>query len=274
MVDVPVDDDGGWSLALQALCRPHPAAVDQLCATAGRIRATGAQLFEVVSGTPATSYGARLTFRPGVDQRAFDAAAGLSDHPWGPPDWIGVRTRPDGAVHCKAYHRHPPQLAFAQVHRGLPPGSEPVMAALDGGSVEVYAVFPGQISWETFGRQCLVPFGGTPAEPGVRLTARARGFGVSVKQLDETIEAISLFAFAEALPNDDQVTASWLAQLSSDEADQHDVAMGAVASLGKIIGRRHALLAWTYERSGLAGRAASLRAPLAPPTPAARSADL
>ena len=268
-----MDDDRIWTLALRALGRPHPGAVDQLGVTVRRLRATGSQLFEVISGTPAATYGARLTFRPGADERAFAQAAGLADHPWGPPDWIGVRTKPDGAVQCKAYHRYPPRLSFAQVHRGLPPGTEPVMAALDGERLEVYAVYSGQISWETFGRQCLAAFDGRPVDAGMRLAARARGFGVSVKQFDGNIEAISLYAFSPALPNDDQVTTSWIAQLEADEADQYDVATGAAASLGKVIGRRHALLAWTYEPSGFVGRAASLRAPGTPTPPLVRSDD-
>ena len=57
-------------------------------------------------GTPASRYGARVTFEGRGEARAALAATfGIGRHPWGTPDWVGVRVRPDGTRGVKAYHR-------------------------------------------------------------------------------------------------------------------------------------------------------------------------
>ncbi len=248
-----------WHLALSALAGAHADATQSLIATVDRLRAAGGALFEVISGAPALRYGARLTFRPVGDRAAFAVAGGLADHPWGPPDWIGVRTSADGTTRAKAYHRRPPSLDAAIVHRGLPPGSEPVMASLDGDAIEVYAVHGGQLRWDAWVARCL------PIEPDVpptfTLVARARGFGLSVRQVAGEVSAVTLFAFPAALPPDERVTAEWTSRLSAADAVAHETALAAVASLGHRVGRRYGLLGWTYELRGFVGRAASLRCP-------------
>ena len=88
-----------WALSLPVLAGRHTDAVPELVERVAELRAAGARLFEVIVGTPVDAYGARLTFRfGGGDADEVVQRAGLSGHPWGVPDWIGVRTGGDGAA--------------------------------------------------------------------------------------------------------------------------------------------------------------------------------
>jgi len=257
--------DDVWARALGSLASAHPAAIPALRSAVARLRSAGGVPFEVIAGTPAEHYGARLTFRAERDGDAalLAASAGLGDHPWGTPDWIGVRTSADGSVRCKAYHRRPPALGFATVHRGLPDGVNPVMAALDADALEIYAVEPGQAPWATFLTRCLAGLGlndgGVDFAP--RPIPRARGFGVSTKEIRGRLTAVTVYAFPTALPEDDRrVTAEWTATMQPQEKAAYLSAVAAVDSIGRRAGRRHGLLAWTFDATGLVSRAASFHA--------------
>ncbi|GEM_PF-4565395 len=247
-----------WALALPVLAGPHTEAVPGLMARVAELRSAGARLFEVVVGTPIDAYGARLTFRTG-DGDAVDVArrAGLSGHPWGVPDWIGVRTGADGAVRAKAYHRRPP-LEATLVHRGLPETARPVMAARDGGTVEVYAVLPGEMTWQRFATAALAPLGCAPVEPGVGVVPRASGYALSVRHDGDELSAVTLFVTSESLREDSAVEEEWVASMSREEGDQHRARVAAAATVSRTTGRRYRMLAWSYARTGLVSRAVSL----------------
>src|SRR5437667_302754 len=59
---------------------------------------------EIVAGTPAARYGARVTFRLPAAKAAFLAEFGLDRHPWGEPNWVGLRKVSGAGVAAKAYH--------------------------------------------------------------------------------------------------------------------------------------------------------------------------
>src|SRR4051812_21301067 len=106
-----IDAEGGWPAGLDGLLATHPSAGPSLCTAAAALRSAGGVPFEVIVGT-APGHGVRVTWRaaePG-GAAALARAAGLADHPWGTPDWIGLRGRADGTARCKAYHRRRPPL--------------------------------------------------------------------------------------------------------------------------------------------------------------------
>jgi hypothetical protein len=253
--------DDVWAQALGRLTAGHPDALPSLRRTVGALQAAGGLPFEVIAGTPAGRYGARLTFRAGADTRALARAAGLAGHPWGTPDWVGVRTSPDGATRCKGYHRRPPRLGITTVHRGLPPGADPVMAARDGDALEVYAMWPGERSWSSFVTQCLAPLGLIDVPAFAPLPqAAARGFAASARHDGDVLTAVTLYAFPPSLPGDDEaVLASWSAGMAHDERAHLAQSVAAAQSLAEQPGRLVGLLAWTFDRQGAAGRAMSLR---------------
>lgn len=260
-----------WALALRVLAGGHQDAVPELVARTAALHAAGARLFEVVVGTPAEAYGARLTFLTGDDPDAVVGQVGLAGHPWGAPDWIGLRTAADGSVRAKAYHRRPP-LDAVLVHRGLLDTARPVMAAYSGGpsrpgrpdepgrTVEVYAVVPGAMTWDRFAGDALAPLGCRPEPSGVTVVPRADGFALSVRHDGEQLTAITLFATSAGLRADAELEAEWVVGMDVEQADHHRQRMAAVASVSRSAGRRYRMLAWNYTRAGLTGRAVSVHA--------------
>jgi hypothetical protein len=254
-----------WTEELARLATAHPAALPSLAGVVTALRAVGGVPFEVIAGTPAARYGARITFRPGGDPVALAGAAGLSDHPWGVPDWIGVRTSADGTVRCKAYHRRPPRLAITTVHRGLPPGLDPVMAARDGDAVEVYALCPGERSWRSFVSESLAPLP-RAARAGEAVTfspvprPARRGFAVSARHEGDVLSAITVYAFPRSLPRaDDEVLAAWTEGMAGDERTSFGHAVVSAQRLTDGPGRLVGLLAWTFDANGVSSRAISLQ---------------
>jgi len=244
-----------WVLAAGVLAGPHAGAVPALVAQVAALRDAGARLFEVVVGTPVDAYGARLTFvtRSG----AATSVVGLDAHPWGPPDWVGLRTGADGAVRAKAYHRRPP-LDPTSVHRGLPADARPVMAARTEGATEVYAVLPGIRSWERFAAEALAPLGCVPFPPGVSVVPRPGACAVSVRHDGDELVAVTLFVASDALRPDDAVEAEWVAGMAPDEAASHRARVAAAATVSRTAGRRYRMLAWHCTRAGLVSRAVSV----------------
>ena len=247
-----------WALALPVLAGPHGEAVPELRSRVADLRGAGARLFEVVVGTPIEAYGARLTFRSGSGAAAGVAGrVGLADHPWGVPDWIGLRTAADGAVRAKAYHRRPP-LDATLVHRGLPVTARPMMASLSGRSIEVYAALPGQLTWERFASAALEPLGCAAAPAGVTVVPRAGVFGVSVRHDGDQLSGMTLFVDSAALRDDAGVEEEWLGSLPPDERSLHVVRVAAAATVSRTSGRRYRMLSWHYAPAGLVSRAVSL----------------
>lgn len=247
-----------WALALPLLAGPHVEAVPALLAQVAALRDAGARLFEVVVGTPIEAYGARLTFVTGDgDAEAVARHAALDGHPWGPPDWIGLRTDADGTVRAKAYHRRPP-LESTLVHRGMPQTARPVMAARDGDTTEVYAVLPGAMAWTRFAAEALEPLGCPPGRTGVSIVPTANSCAVSVRYDGDELTMVTLFVTSDALRPDPAVEAEWVAAMSPGEAAAHRLRVAASATVSRTAGRRYRMLAWHYTRAGLISRAASV----------------
>jgi len=246
-----------WALALPVLAGPHGEAVPALLAQVTALRGAGARLFEVVVGTPVEAYGARLTFVNGDGSETVAARAGLGGHPWGPPDWVGLRTGADGAVRTKAYHRRPP-LAETLVHRGLPDTARPVMAARDGETTEVYAVLPGTVTWERFAGEALEPLGCAQRRPGVSIVPKGSTVAVSVRHDGDELTALTLFVTSDALRADAPLEEEWVAGMSPQDASSHRLRVAAAATVSRTAGRRYRMLAWHYTRAGFVSRAASI----------------
>ncbi|HEY2272338.1 MAG TPA: hypothetical protein VGH30_06165 [Jatrophihabitantaceae bacterium] len=252
--------EGQQAEALARLASAHPAARAPLARVVGSLIAAGGAPFEVIAGTPVTRYGARITFRSTTDPAALAEAAGLADHVWGVPDWIGVRTAPDGTVQCKAYHRRPPPLGISTVHRGLPAGLDPVMASLDGTVLEVYAVEPGQRSWPTFVAGCVTPLGLNATHDFAPIPRPTRhAFAVSARHGGAQLTAVTVYAATKALPTEDALLAAWTAGMSGEQRTAFGQAVVAARQLGTADVPLFDMLAWTFDASGFVSRAASLR---------------
>lgn len=263
------DADPAWADIVGGLTAGSDGSSEELLGAVRRLRAAGGVAFEVVAGTPVESYGARITFRParGSNERErtqLAAVAGLDPHPWGTPDWIGIRSG-GGLIRCKGYHRRPPALGFTRVHRGLIPGVRPVMASLDGDATEIYAIWPGEISWDVFVERALAGFG---SELWMHLRTsrfppyprpRRDGFAMSARHVGDRLTTITLYALAPSLPADERIFAEWPAAMTEPEQSAYALAVNAAGRWGHVDGPLHRALAWTFDRSGLVSRAASLR---------------
>lgn len=245
-----------------------------------RAFAAGALPFEVISGTPARRYGARITLTLGAQPARVAAAFGLEQHPLGIPTWIGLRVRDGGSVRVKAYHRMgPSQLDESWRQRlpaGLPEGLVPVMAALDGDARELYLRLQPACPWRSFAAVCTDLLGveheAFPFAPEPRPEEGA--FGVSLRWQQEPLAAVTLYADFRALPDDAGVRESWVPGLDPEDRRAYELALGGVRSLGAA-GLRpwHTMLAWTLDVGGDRNhrghwhRAASLRVPRVLPGP-------
>jgi len=237
--------------------------------------AVGGLPFEAVAGTPTARYGARLSFRPGHDRRALAAAFGLDAHPWGLPDWIGVRVRPQRTVSTKAYHRlahldsavcEGGRFRFAGLDlplpEALPAGLRPIMASQDGESVELYLRLADARSWTSFVARCTEAFGGQtyPFSPTPRPVEEA--FCVSLRWQVENLSAVTMYADQRALPPDRDIPEAWTTGMDERERAAYEAALVGVRSLGSTRGSGwHAMLGWTVEHDDTWHRHASLRVP-------------
>jgi hypothetical protein len=235
--------------------------------------AAGGLPFEAIAGTPASRYGARLSFRPAHDRRALAEAFGLEAHPWGLPDWIGVRVRSEGTVSTKAYHRLVhlgPDVCVSGRFRfaghdlplpeALPPGLRPIMASQDAEDVELYLRLADARSWTSFVGRCTEAFGGLtyPFSPTPRPVEEA--FCVSLRWLGGNLSAVTMYADERALPPDTDIPEAWTTGMDERERAAYEAALVGVRSLGSSRGRGwHAMLGWTVEEDDTWHRAASLR---------------
>jgi len=221
--------------------------------------------FEVIAGAPAGRYGARVTFRShrGCED-AVARALGTTVHPWGTPDWMGVRVHPDGRVHCKPYHRVvelDDRFAVVTPFTGT---LYPVMASQDNGETELYLRQSHASDWSAFVDRCLAPL--TTRSPFTFALSphhAADSFCVSMRWRGSRIDAISVFAADRSLPSDRDIAGAWVAGLDDDDRDAYEAALGGVRSIGPRPRHGwHAMLAWTLEADGRFHRAVSLRVPI------------
>ena len=219
----------------------------------------GARPFEVIAGAPFLRYGPRVTFACGR------ADVGDPAHPWGRPDWLGLRLGPGGSMRLKPYHRRPGKDVPPHP-KGLPDGLQCVMASRDGRATEVYLRQSLAQSWHDFAAACtsVVDRKAPQALLALDLTPRpsAGAFGVGLRWDDDALSAVTVYARARALPPDDEIRGAWSAALDPADRSAYELALAAVRSLGpRPFGGWHSLLAYTFETGGGTHQAASLRVP-------------
>ena len=270
------------SLGLLARCLSRAASPPMeglLHAALSRAQSLGAIPFEAIAGTPIGRYGPRVTFLPGPAPRALAEAFGLGAHPYGVPAWIGLRIRPDGALHAKAYHRFCSELQGPGVDGKwplpdhLPAGLLPVVAARDGDASELYLRLRTTCPWGDFATACTTPLLGPGAtRPRIAFSPEPQphsgAFCVSLRWQGERLAAITLYADQRALPDDEaRVRAEWSRDMTAFELSAYELALAGVRASGPRRGAWHAMLAWTVDAAGTWQRAASLRVPQSPTPP-------
>jgi hypothetical protein len=260
-----------WGTLLACLAARSPEKLPLLEQTVKTVLGGPGIAFEVIAGTPGARYGPRITFRPAGDRHALAGAVGLASHPWGPPDWVGLRVRGDGTVYAKAYQRlryadpEGPSTGWFAVPGGrfpMPAELYPVMAALDGSAVELYPRLAEARSWTSFVSASTAPFGGPghPFSPHPRPADRA--FCVSLRRDDRGLSAVTVYADHRALPDDRGIRRAWMEGMDQAERSAYELALAGVRSLGPRPRRGwHAALGWTLEQDRGWHRAASLRVP-------------
>jgi hypothetical protein len=264
-----------WGTLLACLTVHSPQKLPLLDQTVKTVLGGPGIAFEVVAGTPAARYGPRITVRPAGDRLALAGAVGLASHPWGPPDWVGLRVGVDGKVAAKAYHRlrrsdpagsSPGGFAVPggrfPVPAGLPGGLYPVMAALDGTAVELYLRMAPAGPWTAFVSACTAALGGPggPCSPHPRPAGRA--FCLSLRRDERGLSAVTVYADHRALPGDREIGRAWTEGMDQAERTAYELALAGVRSLGpRPRDGWHAALGWTLERDRGWHRAASLRVP-------------
>ena len=254
-----------WAVFVQTLCLGSPDNTPIFGNGIAKAWACGARPFEVISGTPHSRFGARMTFGMPPDKQSFAAKFGLPDHPLGFPEWIGLRTSESGRLVVKMYHlldSLPPLPVSDSVRRNL----HPIMVSLHEGSREVYARFTALCEWRDFVMACLGGLGRSDFSEGNYQPypkAAENSFAVSFRFNDESLASVTLFAYQRALPDDETTRAAWSRDMSPPEHQMYELAYAAVRSLGqRRFGSWHAMLGWTVESDGQTHRAASLRVPL------------
>jgi len=258
-----------WSLLVRCLsfssplCEPanntpiFQKAIEKACAL-------GAIPFEVIAGTPKTRYGARITLRLTSDKSQFIRDFELDGHPWGAPDWVGLRIQGEGPLVVKAYHQVA-QVTPLSFEEKLRSRLDLVMAALHDGSIETYWRFRGVCPWPEFVQMCLEGFSAEKPDYDFLPTPDSLpdAFCVSEKCKGGRVQSISLFADHRALPDDATISRLWTQDIPEQERQAYELALAAVRSTGqRRLGTWHGMLCWTLERSGDWHKAASLLFPV------------
>jgi len=258
-----------WSLLVRCLsfssprCEPandtpiFQRAIEKACAL-------GAVPFEVIAGTPKSRYGTRITLRLPSDKSQFMRDFGLDGHPWGLPEWVGLRTHGAGPLVVKAYHQKPP-VAPISFEEKLRSRLDLVMASLHSSFTETYWRFRGDCLWPEFVRMCLDGFSaGKPYYDFLPTPDSVpASFCVSEKCEGGRVQSVSLFADYRALPDDATISQLWTQDMPEQERQAYELALAAVRSTGqRRLGTWHAMLCWTLESSGGWHKAASLLFPV------------
>jgi hypothetical protein len=253
--------DVNWIRLAQCLTFPRTDHTQVLATAIEKTCSLGATPFEVIAGTPHRMYGARITFVVPPENGKILAEWGLSNHPWGAPQWIGLRSNEKGHLRAKGYYKLAKldRLPFA---RDFAKNFSPVMSSVQDDVIETYARFHGSSEWIPFVRACTQPL--SKHLPDFQPLPRSVGesFCVSVKSRCDSIQAISVFADYRALPEDDTIRHLWSRDMSCEEQESYELTLAGVRSCGRRrLGSWHAMLGWTLESSGVWHKAASLRFP-------------
>lgn len=222
--------------------------------------ARGASPFELISASPMEPWGPRLTMSAGPRAAEVARAAGLADHPWGPPRWVGLRHDREGRLRAKPYHL--PSAAGSGEHGGDLPGFRPVMVSRWEGLEERYHRQEGATSWRALGALTEARFG--LSLPALPWTPRLRdgALGLSLCWRGEAIVALSAFAGASALPPDRELFEAWTDRLPPDEREPFARLSLLVRALGPPpLGSYTGLVSVTVAPGGGARWAISLRIP-------------
>ncbi|MEM7052535.1 MAG: hypothetical protein AAF604_22925 [Acidobacteriota bacterium] len=242
-------------------CSPRPVELFEAC---GRALEVGARPFEVVVGAPDADHGARLTFERPADPAPLGDAFGLADHPWGAPDWIGLRWSEKGGLKAKPYHRLEGREspALPPWPEGAPAGLRAVMASHWQDRTETYYRYAIAGPWSAFVTACLGVLGApVPATQIVPRPAEL-GFWVSFGWRREELETVTVGADSRCWSDDHSVAERWSVGLSEGDLESYRRSLAAVRSLGpRPHGGWHNMLAWKCDRRGAFQRAVSLRVP-------------
>ncbi|MEM7152822.1 MAG: hypothetical protein AAF799_08265 [Myxococcota bacterium] len=221
----------------------------------------GAIPFEVVVGCPASVVLPRITFAAPKHRRELARALGLDDHPWGPPDTIGVRLNVQGEVTVRGYHRMARIPEEVDVPADLRPHLRPLMAAL-WPEPEVYGHWAGQPTWEALHEAGERSLSLTLPRPEVRPVGHRGYLGISLRTEKSGGTSLTAYADHTALPPDDEIREGWSASLPATERDAFERALAAVRSLGpRQGGSWFDFLAWGVDSTHRSWRAVSLRTP-------------
>ena len=251
-----------WNVLLRSLSLPCGATLPALTEGVKLIAQEDPSIpFEAVVGTPAGRYGPRLTFRHREGGR-FTGLAARAGHPWGAPDWVGVRVR-DGRPHLKFYFARARGLGDADPPAGAPDDLHPVMAAREGDREEVYWRCRRATGWRTFAQRCAALAGAEPPECRPLPRPAEYGFALSVARTRGAITAVTLFADHRCLPGDAETARQWAASMPEQEQRFYEAALGGVRALGPRPRHGwHGMLGWTLDAGGGSSRAASLLVPV------------
>jgi hypothetical protein len=226
----------------------------------------GALPFEVTAGTPRARYGARMSFFPPAERSEFLATFGLTQHPWGPPVSVSLRTNDKGELVTKAYHRLVPPLNFS-FHEKLAGQMNHFLAALYNDATEAYFTYSGSYPWTEFVNLCLTGLGTVPPQINFQPPPRStpRSFGAAVLSREGEVKAISVYADYRSLPDDETISRLWTLDMSDAEREAYELTLAAVRSCGaRMFGSWHSYLVWTFERGGVWHKATSLHFPAHP----------
>jgi hypothetical protein len=175
------------------------------------------------------------------------------------PCWIGLRVSPAGEAVIKPYHRLDQLDNRFKFPDKFTHDLYPLAASLYGDQKEVYLRQRASCSWESFVERVLAPFGGGEYPFRPLPLNKTDTFGLSVSWIGERPKAISLYAWAGALPDDMSIARQWTDGMSPVDHAAYTSALIAARSLGRLKrGKRHGLLAWTLELGVGWHRAASL----------------
>jgi hypothetical protein len=254
--------DADWALLARCLTLGSPNHTPVFEKAIRQALAFGATPFEVIAGTPAACYGARITFRLPQSKHPILAEFGLADHPWGDPEWIGLRVTVDGELIAKAYHARVKPCHLRRHLEPLRPFLYPVMASLHRGIREDYFRCHSLLNWSEFVTTSAGSLGtfATHFEPEPQPVMSA--FCVSTGVQGESLRVITVFADHRSLPDDESIRTLWTKDMSASDAEAYELALAGVRSCGaRRFGSWHAMLSWTLERDGSCHKAASLRFP-------------
>jgi len=224
------------------------------------LNALGASPFELIARSPAERHGPRVTLAAGSRAAEVARAAGLADHPWGPPRWVGLRRDRAGRLLAKPYHL--PPAGRGDASGPDLPGFRLVMRARWEGLEERYYRREGALGWGALADLAEARFGLRP--PALPWTPRLRdgALGLSLCWRGQDLIALSAFAGASALPADLELFQTWAERLPAAERAPFERLALLVRALGPPpLGSYTGLVSVTVEPGGAEHRAISLRIP-------------